>query len=266
MVDGIVILYRVCDSVSAYNTPRIFGSKPDIIRKSVESLRDTISCCANDKIPITVNVIFDKTSQSTIKFTVDTLSAVCGNVRVHNTKKAQDGNMESFKLAYTIAKNYTNKLLFFCEDDYVIKPEFLSDMFYTYHKFEPCCHPCFKPHHETWSFERDNFGADGTIWPREIVLGKCAYWFRDKTSTCTFCIDSEVFKDCENLFEATFGLSRVMETHLNKMWEKYPLFASIPPYAEHMQCESSVSPFFDKRIPKITKPYKINFQSSSKSI
>ena len=241
------ILYRVCDVVGAYNGKRLFGNKLDIIKKSTTSLTDAIRY-VNKQFEVYTHVVFDKTTTDTKKFVYDTFATTGQPVYTHDTSdNAGDGNMKSFKVSYEIAKQIDDGLLFFLEDDYILNEKCLVEMFSLYNSFRPEQHVCMKPHHDMYTFVRDIIKPDGTLEPRELMFGHAVYWFRDITSTCTFCIDRFVLEKCDDLFQKTFLLNRVDEQYLNQIYTRFPLFSPIPSLGEHLQNQMSVSPFFGGR-------------------
>lgn len=230
------IIYRVCDSCENYNSMRIVGPKKNVVRMSIDSLKKAISAGGGG---ISLHVIFDNTSEETKEACRSELGEIA-ELKTYCTE-GNTGNMASFKMAYEIAKTLTG-FIFFLEDDYLLAPTCIREMRWFMSRFDDNSHVCTKPHHDKWTFTRDN-DEQGRYFEREVLLGRSIYWIRDRTSTCTFCIDDHILGECSDLFEKTFLLDRVREDYLNQIYMRFPLFCCIPPQGLHYQNDETFNPF-----------------------
>lgn len=239
------ILYRVCDSVENYNSLRITGMKKDVILKSVTSLLESICFLKQKKNSVFINfhIVYDKTSKETKEKIANIAKSKNIEVIEHSTSNNQYGNMASFKLCYNIAKTFKG-YIFFLEDDYLLDKRCLYEMFSFLNMWTNDSHICIKPHQDSFVFTRDQVVNGDHYRQREILLGANVYWFRDITSTCTFCIDDFILKECKENFENTFLLSRVDETYLNGIYDIFPLFAPILSLGIHFHSTVCFPPFF----------------------
>ena len=238
------ILYRVCDSVENCNTHRITGIKKDVILKSFLSLCESISVAKKkvNGIKINLHLIYDKTSVETKNKLKEIAKSKEILIEEHSTSNGKYGNMASFKLSYDTAlkmKGY----IFFLEDDYLLDSKCISEMFLFLNMWKEDSHVCLRPHEDLIEFT-ENQVIDNHYRQKEIFLGNVTYWFRDSTSTCTFCIDNYILSQCKDNFENTFKLQKLTQQHLNKIYEIFPLFAPIPSLGNHFHAKMTFPPFF----------------------
>lgn len=242
------ILYRVCDSVENYNSYRITGNKKDIIVKSFTSLCDSIAVAKRKVrgIDIVLHIVYDKTGVETKNKLKEIAKEKQVDLVEHSTSNGQYGNMASFKLCYDIAlkmKGY----IFFLEDDYLLDSRCIAEMFLFLNMWKDDNHVCLRPHEDLMEF-LENQIVDNHYRQKDIFLGNTTYWFRDTTSTCTFCIDDYILDHCKDKFESTFTLERVEEKYLNQIYHSFPLFAPIPSLGIHFQSNMTFPPFFQREL------------------
>ena len=239
------ILYRVCDSVENYNSARVTGKKKDVILKSFASLVESIVFLKQKKHDAIVNfhIVYDKTSKEMKDKFLEIGKEKNVSFVEHSTSNNQYGNMASFKLCYNIAKDFKG-YIFFLEDDYLLDKRCCYEMLAFLNMWKENSHVCLKPHQDMWMFTRDQVVYQQQYRQREVFLGSGVYWFRDISSTCTFCIDDYILKESKENFEQTFNLSRVDETYLNQIYQTYPLFAPILPLGIHFHSQVNFPPFF----------------------
>lgn len=239
------ILYRVCDSVENYNSARITGKKKDVILKSFASLVDSIAVLKlkNPEAVVNLHIVYDKTSKETKEKFIEIGKAKDISFVEHSTSNNQYGNMASFKLCYNIAKDFKG-YIFFLEDDYLLDKRCCYEMFSFLNMWKEDSHVCLKPHQDSFIFTRDQIVNGDHYRQREIFLGSSVYWFRDISSTCTFCIDDFILKESKDNFEKTFLLPRVDEQYLNKIYERFPIFSPILSLGIHFHSAVCFPPFF----------------------
>ena len=239
------IIYRVCDSVNCYNRNRATGDKVSIILKSAASLAASIAFAkeAIKDIDISIHIVYDKTSVDTKNKIKALFSEKSIEAIEHSTSNGNYGNMASFKLSYDIASRLIG-YIFFLEDDYLLDRRCILEMFSFLNMWKDDSHICIKPHEDMNMFTRDQVVDGNHYRQREILLGRQTYWMRDISSTCTFCVDDFILKEVKDNFEKTFLLPRVDEQYLNKIYERFPLFAPILPLGIHFQNVATLPPFF----------------------
>lgn len=240
------VFYRVCDKVNGVNGIREVGQKKDVIRLCFASLIASAKhfIKQNGQQSFSLNVVFDNTSDETKQLMKNKLEEE--SIPYRFLFSSNGGNVDSFKTCYLGAKEVSG-YIFFLEDDYLLDINCFDEMYAFLNLWEDESHICLKPHGETADYMRDLFGKDGTYFKREVLLSKGKYWARIMKSTCTFLIDDFILKDVENLFEKTIARSRLDETYLNQIFEKYPLFSPILPMADHFHTNESLRPYFQGR-------------------
>lgn len=266
MSNGIVILYRVCDSVPCVNGNRQFyKTKLDCIKSSASSLSKHIKDAVKMNIPVKMCCIYDHCSSSTIDFVNQVFSSTGAVIDTATT--TVPGNVSSFRCSYEKAKSETGYILFL-EDDYVFeRPDEngqelatgIIDIMDFLNLFGSNQHVCIKPHHDVQDFIRDMKLKDGSIFKRMCFISSGRYWIQCQKSTKTFLVDDTILKKTASLFEQELSQDRLNGNFTNKIFERYPLFTPIKPIAEHMQTlDETVSPFFGGRRLKIPGPFRIS--------
>ena len=240
------VFYRVCDKVNGVNGARETGSKSDVIRLCFTSLVRAAKFFMrqNDTNLFHLNIVFDNTSDEMKQNIENALQNE--NVPYKTFFSSNKGNVDSFKTCYLAAKEVSGYILFL-EDDYLLDADCFDEMYAFLNLWSDDSHVCLKPHAETADYIRDLFGKDGKYFKREVLLSKGKYWVRITKSTCTFLIDDFILKETEDLFEKTIAKTRLDETYLNQVFEKYPLFSPIPPMADHFHTFGGCRPHFQGR-------------------
>ena len=238
------IIYRVCDTVENYNSVRTTGKKQDIVINSFITLVKSIRFIKEKITDVNVNfhIVYDQTTDETKKFFNENLKDIV--FYQYETLKTDVGNMSSLKLCYDIAKDLKG-YIFFLEDDYILNEKCLYEMMSFLNMWTNDSHICLKPHQDMWMFTRDLVVNSDHYRQRELMLGSTTYWFRDISSTCTFCIDDFIFNESKENFKYTTELSRVDEYYLNEIFKKFPLFAPIMPLGIHFHSPVNFPPFFN---------------------
>ena len=234
MYDLTVIL-RTCDRVNTFSgsKPRDFGSKGEVMRKCISSLRQSIEYFESKGKRCKLVIVDDNSSEGMVSF----LKSLNPDVL---TSPSQSGNGFSFKECVSLAC-VEDGLVFLEEDDYLLKKECLLSMVETYHKIkkefniEPCLHPTDYP---------DRYVR---IYPSIILLGSDRHYRSIKHTTCTFMYHSSVFNQHREDLERFVDYGKVPgineDNTINKVYNDFTCFSPIPSLAEHYQYKETISPF-----------------------
>lgn len=230
------VILRTCDKVSTFSggKPRDFGNKKEVIQKCCKSIQQSIDYFVSSGGQVNFVIVDDHSSEETLQF----LKTLTPNVLIN---LHQSGNGESFGKCLDLAVKMDG-LVFFVEDDYLLKKECIKSMVESYYKIkkelslEPCIHPTDYP---------DRYK---TIYPSYIVLGSDRHYRSIKHTTCTFMYDASVFREFEKelrvfcQYGKVFGVGE--DNSINLVYNKYVCFSPIPSLAEHYQYKETLSPFF----------------------
>lgn len=231
------IILRTCDRITAFsagNKQRDFGTKFDVMKKCISSLKTSIDLFESKGNSTNVIIVDDNSSNDMKNF----LNSLFPN-KIQNLENSGNGN--SFVKCVDLAINCTG-LVFLIEDDYLLKPECLISMVESYHKIkkESNIEPCFYP-----SDYPDRYK---NAYKSYILLGSDRHYRSIKHTTCTFMYDASIFREFENELKyfKNYGYDPLIseDNSINLIYRKYLCFSPIPSLAEHYQYKNTLSPFY----------------------
>jgi hypothetical protein len=234
------LIIRTCDQVTAFSggRPRDFGSKSEIMKKCLTSVRNSVNRFIESGNEISLTIVDDHSSEEMTRL-IDTIFP--GKI----LKLKNSGNGASFGKCVDIAKQMDG-LVFLLEDDYLLKEECIESLVNSYHKIkselniEPCFHPSDYP---------DRYKL---LYPSLIALGSDRHYRTIKHTTCTFMYDASIFREFENELKVfcDYGLKPGIteDNSINLVYNKYYCFSPIPSLAEHYQYTETLSPFFSNTL------------------
>jgi len=233
------VILRTCDRVeidSHWNfRPRDFGAKKDVIRTCVASLKKSIDyfeATRHEKAGFIV--IDDSSSDGTVGF----LKSLAPDELLG---QEVPGNGPSFAACLERAASLDG-LIFFVEDDYLLRESCLYEMVSLYEQFAKNRQPiCVYP-----SDYPDRYRDPE---PCRVVLGERRHWRSILHTTCTFMLDRATLvkyrAHLERFRNYRTNATVNEETTINLIYKEVPCFSPIPSLAEHYQYRETLSPFFD---------------------
>lgn len=234
---NLTVILRSCDRVDSASTPsrfRDFGSKSDVMKKCLTSLKKSIEYfeLRGNKCKL---IIVDDNSSKSMKYFLSSLNPF-SLINLDDS-----GNGPSFVKCVSLACE-EDGLVFLLEDDYLLKEECLLSMVDSYYLLsnalqqEVCFHPSDYP---------DRYKD---IRPSIILLGSDRHYRTIQFTTCTFMYHASVFRYFKEDLDSFYSYGKdptVSEnTSVNKVYTKYPCFSPIPSLAEHYHYKDTLSPFF----------------------
>lgn len=222
------IIYRTHDGGSIQRGEpvkrKVEGSKQEIVLRCAYSLSKSIELCKED---INITIIDDHSSKKTIR----KLEILLGDV----TPLEGTGNLASMQQFFKSAKDSDADLVYLVEDDFLHKPETVSELIETYYKFLDNVEPdmiCLYPDDDYYNYTH-HFG------PTMIVPGVNRPWRMHDRTSCTFFTNPEVIRIYWNIFEkhsTHYGIGGISGDHTyNTIWKNHiPLFTPLVPLAFHL--------------------------------
>jgi len=226
------IIFRSCTRIK--NVTAGSGKRPlDLNKKEITlaCLRSLLESCSKIKNKkICLEVVDDLSEKEIIKEMKKILQEYKINFKFH--EKEFKNNGLSMKYSYEIADKSKEDLIFFYEDDYLILPETIREIFYCYDKKilktnNFAIFPVDIPRHYV------------KLFPSYIFLGRDRYWRSTPFTTGTFLIPKKLFKKYRGVFSkfAAFnikGHGGEMET-ISRLWQKkIPCVSPIPTLGAHL--------------------------------
>ena len=204
---------------------KVEGSKQEVVLRCAYSLSKSIELCKEN---VNITIIDDHSSKKTIR----KLKTLLGDV----TPLERTGNLASMEQYFQAAKNSDADLVYLVEDDFLHKPEAISELIETYYKFLDNVEPdmiCLDP-------SDDFFNYSAHLGTTKIVPGIRRAWRMNTHTTCTFFTNPEVLRLYWGVFQkhsTRYGIGGISADHtFNIIWQKFvPLFTPIiPPLAFHL--------------------------------
>jgi len=153
------------------------------------------------------------------------------------------GNGDSLNTHYEWAKDNSEDLIFFLEDDYVHEPQMLEEMVNFFGECEKrpgmdqvVLHPCDYP---------DRYHRE--LYKSWILLGESRHWRSVYHTTSTTLIKKQTLTDYWTNY---MGLTKygkepgvTEDNTINKIYHHVPCFSPMPSLSVHVQYTETVSPF-----------------------
>ena len=245
-VKSLNIYFRSCSKVNLWNQnkKRIFeADKEEYALRSLYSILKSINYSKKNfnKINIKLSIIDDNSSEKFIqnmkklllKFDIDNeIISLQDNEIAQDIK---DSNFASIKKCFMLAKENSNDLIYFVEDDYIHDEICILEMIGTYERIAT------QLNKEIILCPVDYPYLYANCDPTYIFLGNKKHWRKTEQSLGTFLISKTNLNIYwENLLQFASGKDNPAELALHKIYEKEPCFSPIPSLAIHCANINSV--------------------------
>ena len=238
-VKSLNVYFRSCSKVNLWNQnkERIFeAEKDEYALRSLYSILKSINYSKKsfNEINIKLSIIDDNSSDEFIqdmkkllsKFDID--NEIISLQKNEVTQDVKDSNFASIKKCYTLAKENSEDLIYFVEDDYIHDEICILEMIGTYERIAT------QLNREILLCPTDYPYLYASCDPTYIFLGNKKHWRKTEQSLGTFLI-SKINLNIywENLLQFASGKDDPAELALHKIYEKEPCFSPIPSLAIH---------------------------------
>ena len=238
-VKSLNIYFRSCSKVNLWNQnkERIFeADKDEYALRSLYSILKSINYSKKsfNEINIKLSIIDDNSSDEFIqnmkkllsKFDID--NEIISLQKNEVTQDVKDSNFASIKKCYTLAKENSEDLIYFVEDDYIHDEICILEMIGTYERIAT------QLNKEILLCPTDYPYLYASCDPTYIFLGNKKHWRKTEQSLGTFLI-SKINLNIywKNLLQFASGEDDPAELALHKIYEKEPCFSPIPSLAIH---------------------------------
>ena len=238
-VQSLNIYFRSCSKVNLWNQnkKRIFeADKEEYALRSLYSILKSINYSKKNfnEINIKLSIIDDNSSDEFIqdmkkllsKFDID--NEIISLQKNEVTQDVKDSNFASIKKCYTLAKENSEDLIYFVEDDYIHDEICILEMIGTYERIAT------QLNKEIILCPTDYPYLYANCDPTYIFLGNKKHWRKTEQSLGTFLISKTNLNIYwENLLQFASGKDNPAELALHKIYEKEPCFSPIPSLAIH---------------------------------
>ena len=238
-VKSLNVYFRSCSKVNLWNQnkERIFETdKDEYALRSLYSILKSINYSKKNfnEINIKLSIIDDNSSDEFIqnmkkllsKFDID--NEIISLQKNEVTQDVKDSNFASIKKCYTLAKENSEDLIYFVEDDYIHDEICILEMIGTYERIAT------QLNKEILLCPTDYPYLYASCDPTYIFLGNKKHWRKTEQSLGTFLI-SKINLNIywKNLLQFASGEDDPAELALHKIYEKEPCFSPIPSLAIH---------------------------------
>ena len=256
---GIIVRTNSNIHISDQNKKRIFNKeKIDYIEKSLKSLMTSIKSFKSkyEKFKINLTIVDQSYDENVTKKFKQIFSNLDLEINIINFDKNEFkneikldynkdvfGNLSSLLKCFKIAKNNSDDLYFFLEDDYLHKESLIEEMILTYErvssqiKKEILLVPSDYPY--LYMNERST----------KVLTGSHRHWQTLNKVLCSFMTSKEILELYWNNFLLTCQEhNEPIEKYLNEICEKEVCLSPIPSLSIHMANANSIfgiSPFLD---------------------
>jgi len=238
-VKSLNIYFRSCSKVNLWNQnkKRIFeADKDEYALRSLYSILKSINYSKKNfnEINIKLSIIDDNSSEKFIqnmkklllKFDIDNEIISLQNNEI--TQDIKDSNFASIKKCFMLAKENSNDLIYFVEDDYIHDEICILEMIGAYERIAT------QLNKEILLCPADYPYLYANCDPTYIFLGNKKHWRKTEQSLGTFLISKTNLNIYwENLLQFASGKDNPAEIALHKIYEKEPCFSPIPSLAIH---------------------------------
>ena len=238
-VKSLNIYFRSCSNVNLWNQnkERIFeADKDEYALRSLYSILKSINYSKKNfnEINIKLSIIDDNSSEKFIqnmkklllKFDIDNEIISLQNNEI--AQDIKDSNFASIKKCFRLAKENSNDLIYFVEDDYIHDEICILEMIGAYERIAT------QLNKEILLCPTDYPYLYANCDPTYIFLGNKKHWRKTEQSLGTFLISKTNLNIYwENLLQFASGKDNPAEIALHKIYEKEPCFSPIPSLAIH---------------------------------
>jgi len=238
-VTSLNIFLRTCSKVKLWkqNKERIFeADKNEYALRSLNSILNSIQYFKNNfkHIDIKISVIDDNSE----KYFLKEIDLLLKKFNIHNEiihlekdntfDKSVDSNFESLRKCFFLAKENSEDLIYFVEDDYIHDVISIAEMIGTYERIAT------QLNKEILLCPADYPYLYANCTPTYLLLGNKRHWRKTEQSLGTFLISKKNLNlYWENLMRFASGKDDPAELALHSIYNKEPCFSPIPSLAIH---------------------------------
>jgi hypothetical protein len=238
-VTSLNIFLRTCSKVKLWkqNKERIFeADKDEYALRSLNSILNSIQYFKNNfkHIDIKISIIDDNSE----KYFLKEIDVLLKKFNIHNEiihleknntfDKNVDSNFESLRKCFFLAKENSEDLIYFVEDDYIHDVISIAEMIGTYERIAT------QLNKEILLCPTDYPYLYANCTPTYLLLGNKRHWRKTEQSLGTFLISKKNLNlYWENLMKFASGKDDPAELALHSIYNKEPCFSPIPSLAIH---------------------------------
>ena len=238
-VTSLNIFLRTCSKVKLWkqNKERVFeADKDEYALRSLHSILNSINYFKNNFNHTDIKIsIIDDNSEKSFLGKIDLLlkrfniSNEIIQLEENNTfDKSADSNFESLKRCFFLAKESSEDLIYFVEDDYIHDEICIAEMIGTYERIST------QLNKEILLCPSDYPYLYAECTPTYLLLGNKRHWRKTEQSLGTFLISKQnLILYWENLMQFASGKDDPAELALHDIYNKEPCFSPIPSLTIH---------------------------------
>lgn len=218
------------------------GGKQELVVRSLRSLVNSLAVLEKEQLfEIRLAVLDDHSAEPLLQKVREILGACSFPAKL--VQLSVSGNGKSLRACYDYARENTEDLIYFVEDDYLHKAEALTEMVKSHALFSKSLvnrHVGLFPVDYIHIYEGDRME------PAYVVPGATQHWRTVRESTCTFLIPKKLLLEQWNLFVELTENGVDERNTINAIWRNHAvLFSPVPTLAVHLHGPELLPPFSD---------------------
>ena len=238
-VTSLNIFLRTCSKVKLWkqNKERVFeADKDEYALRSLHSILNSINYFKTNFNHIDIKIsIIDDNSEKSFLVKIDLLlkrfnirNEIIQLEKNNTFDKSVDSNFESLKRCFFLAKESSEDLIYFVEDDYIHDEICIAEMIGTYERIST------QLNKEILLCPSDYPYLYAECTPTYLLLGNKRHWRKTEQSLGTFLISKQnLILYWENLMQFASGKDDPAELALHDIYNKEPCFSPIPSLTIH---------------------------------
>ena len=238
-VTSLNIFLRTCSKVKLWkqNKERVFeADKDEYSLRSLHSILNSINYFKTNFNHIDIKIsIIDDNSEKSFLVKIDLLlkrfnirNEIIQLEKNNTFDKSVDSNFESLKKCFFLAKESSEDLIYFVEDDYIHDEICIAEMIGTYERIST------QLNKEILLCPSDCPYLYAECTPTYLLLGNKRHWRKTEQSLGTFLISKQNLNlYWENLMQFASGKDDPAELALHDIYNKEPCFSPIPSLTIH---------------------------------
>tara|TARA_B110000027_G_scaffold101809_1_gene107675 strand:+ start:5 stop:1006 length:1002 start_codon:yes stop_codon:yes gene_type:complete len=238
-VTSLNIFLRTCSKVKLWkqNKERVFeADKDEYALRSLHSILNSINYFKTNFNHIDIKIsIIDDNSEKSFLVKIDLLlkrfnirNEIIQLEKNNTFDKSVDSNFESLKKCFFLAKESSEDLIYFVEDDYIHDEICIAEMIGTYERIST------QLNKEILLCPSDYPYLYAECTPTYLLLGNKRHWRKTEQSLGTFLISKQnLILYWENLMQFASGKDDPAELALHDIYNKEPCFSPIPSLTIH---------------------------------
>ena len=238
-VTSLNIFLRTCSKVKLWkqNKERVFeADKDEYALRSLHSILNSINYFKTNFNHIDIKIsIIDDNSEKSFLVKIDLLlkrfnirNEIIQLEKNNTFDKSVDSNFKSLKKCFFLAKESSEDLIYFVEDDYIHDEICIAEMIGTYERIST------QLNKEILLCPSDYPYLYAECTPTYLLLGNKRHWRKTEQSLGTFLISKQnLILYWENLMQFASGKDDPAELALHDIYNKEPCFSPIPSLTIH---------------------------------